>query len=95
MPGGLPPRRTLVVMLALALAASASPLAAATTPPGASSCSGCHGAVLPLAGRNAQETTEALLAFRAGTRESTVMGRIVKGFSPDELGAIAAWWAAR
>jgi sulfide dehydrogenase cytochrome subunit len=70
-------------------------LTAAGPPPGASSCSGCHGAASPLAGRDPKEMTDALIAFRAGTRESTVMGRIAKGFDTAELGAIATWWAAQ
>jgi sulfide dehydrogenase cytochrome subunit len=71
-------------------------LAGATQPPpGASGCSGCHGAASPIAGRDAKEMTESLVAFRSGQRPSTVMGRITKGFDINELGAIAAWWAAR
>jgi len=34
-------------------------------------------------------------AFRSGERPSTVMGRIAKGFSDDEIHAIAAWLAAQ
>ena len=48
-----------------------------------------------LIGRDPKEMTDALIAFRAGTRESTVMGRIAKGFDTAELGAIATWWAAQ
>ena len=70
-------------------------LAAAAPPPGAASCSGCHGAALPLTGRTAQDMTETLTAFRSGAREATVMGRIAKGFDASELKAIAAWWAAQ
>jgi len=70
-------------------------LAAAAPPPGASSCSGCHGAASPIAGRDAKEMTDTLIAFRSGARPSTVMGRIAKGFDPAELGAIAVWWSAR
>jgi len=33
-------------------------------------------------------------AYRAGTRSSTVMGRIIRGFSQDETVAIATWLAA-
>jgi sulfide dehydrogenase cytochrome subunit len=69
--------------------------AAAQPPPGASSCSGCHGSASPIAGQDAKSLTQTLIAFRDGTRPSTVMGRIAKGFSPDELGVIAAWWSAR
>jgi sulfide dehydrogenase cytochrome subunit len=70
-------------------------LTAAAPPPGASSCSGCHGAAAPIAGRDAKQITETLESFRSGARESTVMGRIAKGFDTAEIGAIAAWWAAR
>jgi cytochrome c553 len=70
---------------------------AAAPPPGASSCSGCHGtAPVPvLAGRDQAATVAALDEFRAGTRKATVMDRIAKGFSHDELTAIAAWWAGQ
>jgi cytochrome c553 len=71
---------------------------AAAPPPGASSCSGCHGGTAPppvLMGRDAGEIVAAMDAFRAGTRPATVMDRIAKGFSRDESVAIAAWWAAQ
>jgi cytochrome c553 len=32
-------------------------------------------------------------AFRSGERPSTVMGRIAKGYSDEEIHAIAAWVA--
>jgi len=79
-------------------AALAVMLGAAAPPPGASSCSGCHGGAPPppaLAGRNAGDIVAALDAFRAGTRQATVMDRLAKGFSHDETVAIAAWWAAQ
>jgi cytochrome c553 len=66
-------------------------------PVGASSCSGCHGSASPLpalAGRNPSELVAILEGYRAGTRSSTVMGRIVRGFSQDETLAIATWLAA-
>lgn len=70
-------------------------LAAAAPPPGASSCSGCHGATHPLAGRNAQELGGALEGFANGGRDGTVMGRIVKGFDQEELTRIASWWSGQ
>ena len=78
------------------------PAAAQTTavPAGASSCSGCHDAkiaspsVPPLKGRPAAEIVTAMDAFRAGSREATVMTRIAKGYSDDETRAIAAWLSA-
>jgi cytochrome c553 len=37
----------------------------------------------------------AMAAFRDGSRTATVMNRIAKGFSDDELRPIAAWFAAQ
>ena len=75
---------------------------AAGPPPGAVSCSGCHPAsaagktpVPPIIGRKPDEIIAAMLAFRSGERPTTVMGRIAKGFSDDEIRAIAVWLAAQ
>ena len=78
---------------------AATPAAAQTpSPAGAAACSGCHpraGAtapvVLPLAGRSSDEIVASMQAFRKGERSATVMDRIAKGFSDDEIQAIAAW----
>jgi len=92
------------VGLAMALFASAvaSSQAASLPPPGAASCSGCHtttsGATSPvphLRGRDAGEIVAAMAAFRDGSRPATVMNRIAKGFSDDEVRPIAAWLAAQ
>ena len=75
---------------------------ATSPPPGAASCSGCHSpratATSPVArlnGRDAGELYAAMAAFRDGSRPATVMTRIAKGFSDDELHAITAWLAAQ
>ena len=34
-------------------------------------------------------------AFRSGSKPGTVMGRIAKGFTDDEMRPIAAWLAAQ
>ena len=81
---------------AFAMAAASSAIAAG--PPGASSCTGCHGVAGPsaaLEGRPAAEVAAAMAAFRSGERPATVMGRIAKGFSDAEARAIADWFAAR
>lgn len=92
-------RNAVATLLLLASTLSAS---AGDAPPGASSCSGCHPAsrwtgtdVPRLVGRNAAEIATALSQFRAGTRPATIMDRIAKGFSDDEVKAIAAWYAAQ
>ena len=71
-------------------------------PPGALSCSACHPAkrfvdtsVPRLVGRNAPELVSAMQAFRAGTLPATIMHQIARGFSDDEIKAIADWYAAQ
>jgi cytochrome subunit of sulfide dehydrogenase len=83
--------------LVLLLVFCASAIAAGP-PPGAASCSGCHAAsakaetpVPHILGRDREEIIAAMLAFRSGERSSTIMGRIAKGFSDDEIRAVAAW----
>ena len=67
-------------------------LGAAAPPPGAASCSGCHGpAALPINGQGAAALSGAMLAYRSGERPSTLMGRLMKPLTPDEIAAIAAW----
>jgi cytochrome c553 len=90
------------ILLALALALlPASAGAAALPPPGVAACSGCHPksggdpALPQIAGRSAAEFAAAMTAFRAGKRPATVMDRIAKGFTDDEIAAIAAWYAAQ
>jgi len=75
---------------------------AADAPPGATACSGCHatgrsvGRPVPrLIGRQAAEITAMVAEFRSGQRPATVMDRIAKGFTDDEIKAIAAWYAAQ
>jgi cytochrome subunit of sulfide dehydrogenase len=75
---------------------------AADAPPGATSCSGCHspGATdtstpVRLLGRDPEKIVAALQEFRAGQRKGTIMDRIVKGFTPEEIQAIAAWYGAQ
>jgi cytochrome subunit of sulfide dehydrogenase len=93
------------VILAILLFVSAMPSAEAappTPPPGAASCSGCHPisksvdtAVPRLVGRSAAEIEAAMQEFRTGQKPASVMDRIAKGFSADEIAAIAAWYAAQ
>jgi cytochrome subunit of sulfide dehydrogenase len=90
------------VAVATVMASSLPVLAASEPPPGAASCSGCHtsgvaaaGSVSRLYGRDAGEIMTAMTGFRDGSLPATVMNRIAKGFSDDELRAIAAWLAAQ
>src|SRR5215212_7056408 len=90
------------VAIATVMASGLPVLAASEPPPGAASCSGCHTAgavaapsVSRLYGRDAGDIMTAMTGFRDGSAPATVMTRIAKGFSDDELRAIAAWLAAQ
>ncbi len=90
------------VGIATIMAWSLPALAASEPPPGAAACSGCHAAgavagstISRLYGRNAGDIMTAMTGFRDGSLPATVMTRIAKGFSDDELRAIAAWLAAQ
>ena len=74
----------------------------AADPAGVASCSGCHAisknvdtAVPRLLGRKAEELSAAMLEMKSGKRPSTVMGRLAKGYSDEEIVAISAWFAAQ
>ncbi len=71
-------------------------------PPGATACTGCHAAsakvdtpVPRIAGTNAGAIVKAMQEFRSGQRPATVMDRIAKGFTDEEVRAIASWYAAQ
>jgi cytochrome c553 len=69
----------------------------------AASCASCHHAdtapgagrtvqtLPPLAGRSQAELVDTLQAFRNGTRPSTVMGQIARGYDDAQIAAIAGW----
>jgi sulfide dehydrogenase cytochrome subunit len=85
-----------------ALAVAAPSMAGAAAPPGASSCAGCHSeagrpnvAIPSIHGQQAAEIIAAMRAYRAGERPASVMDRIAKGFSDEEIQAIAAWISAQ
>jgi cytochrome subunit of sulfide dehydrogenase len=92
----------IAIGVATVMASAVPALAASAPPPGAASCSGCHAAganaassVSRLNGRDANEIMTSMTGFRDGSLPATVMNRIAKGFSDDELRAIAAWLAAQ
>ena len=93
---------TCVVGGALAGAMLSATALAADAPPGATSCSGCHSPTATdtstpprLVGRDPEKIVAALQEFRSGQRKGTIMDRIVKGFTPEEIQAIAAWYGAQ
>ena len=83
-------------------AIAAAVVAAAEPPAGAAACSGCHPAsprvispVPRIAGIDRAAIVRAMQDFRSGQRAATVMDRIAKGFTDDEIQAIAAWFATQ
>jgi len=65
-------------------------------------CSTCHGldgkgvtTVTPLKGMSAQAIAASLKQFKAGERPATIMTRIAKGFSEEEIQAIAQYLASQ
>ena len=86
---------------AIALIAAAT-VAWAEPPAGAVSCSGCHPSstrvaspVPRLNGLDRAAIVRAMQEFRSGQRTGTVMDRIAKGFTDEEIQAIAAWYATQ
>jgi len=68
----------------------------------AAPCASCHGTdghspgAIPSIDLLAMEDmTRALLDFRSGSREATVMNRIARGYDVPEIEAIAAYFAAK
>ncbi|MBP0622995.1 c-type cytochrome [Cupriavidus consociatus] len=67
----------------------------------AAACTSCHGpsgrapegSTIPsLAGRPQAELLAQMQAFRSGARPATVMHQIAKGYTDEQLAAIAAWF---
>ncbi len=89
--------RIAILATAMLLGGPALAQAPAQPPLAAFACGGCHGVgskgtdpVPALAGRPQAEIVEAMKAFRANERPGTIMGRIARGYSDDEIAAIAA-----
>lgn len=71
----------------------------------AAACTSCHGpggqgpvkggAIPALAGKPEADLLAALRDYRSGTRAGTIMGRITKGYSDQQLAALAAWYGGR
>lgn len=97
--------------LLLAGAALAAPLAAQAQQPDAlyvrslaATCANCHGtdgkaasgSALPaLAGMPRDQLAAQLKAFKAGTRPSTVMTQLAKGYTDAQLEQLATFFAAQ
>ncbi len=87
------------LLLIGALLLPAGALAASPAERLAAACQGCHGAAggMPaIAGtHDAAEMTAMLRGFRDHTRPATLMGRIARGYTDDEIVALGGFYARR
>lgn len=92
------------IILAATLTAAAPSLAAEPVAATllADSCASCHGtdgggsgAIPALKGRPEPVLAEQLKGFKAGTIPNTVMGRLAKGYTDDQLSQLARYFAAK
>jgi cytochrome c553 len=98
---GDPMNRT--ILLAAALAATTAHAQETATRNMASACAICHGTdgrpatrdVVPLAGLPRGHIASQMRAFRDGQRPATVMHQIAKGYTDQQIEALAAWFAAQ
>ncbi len=65
-------------------------------------CFSCHGTdgksagdMPTIAGKSEDYITQKLKAFKSGELEATVMDRIVKGFTDDEIAALAKFFSGK
>jgi len=95
-------KRTIVLAAAalLALPAHAQDTGARNL---AAACAICHGTdgrgaskdVVPLAGLPREHIASQIRAFRDGQRPATVMHQIAKGYTDQQIDAMAAWFATQ
>jgi sulfide dehydrogenase cytochrome subunit len=90
------------VLAALAgVVAATTPSAAQTLPMALTlTCAACHGtdgkspgSIPTLDGRSVKEMKEALTGFKNGTRQATVMTRLAKGYTDQEIDALADYFS--
>jgi cytochrome c553 len=97
---GTAPRAILACVLTLAaLGVHAEDKAARSL---AATCTGCHGTngvsaggIPTLAGVEAARIAGLMREFRDGTRSATVMHQHTKGYTDEQIDAVAAWFAAQ
>ncbi len=88
---------------AVTLSAVADNMTGADTDMLANTCAGCHGtdgastgpAIPSLGGMSATYITNMMNAYKADDIQSTIMGRIAKGYSEDEIGKIANFFSSK
>ncbi len=68
----------------------------------ANTCFSCHGTdgksagdMPTIAGKNENFITQKLKAFKSGSLEATIMNRIAKGFTDEEIAALAKFFSGQ
>ncbi|WP_342119187.1 c-type cytochrome [Pseudoduganella sp. OTU4001] len=103
-PAAIPATQAAALLLALSVALPAT--AAGAIPAGArlaATCTGCHGtngatqgnALPPLAGQPKDQLLTALKDFKTAKRPATIMTQLTKGYTDEQLEALAAYFAAQ
>lgn len=88
-----------LAMTCLALIVADPALAQSSPQVLAASCANCHGyegrspgAIPSLAGQDAETITRQMQGFKSGDIEATVMDRIAKGYTDDEIAALVEYF---
>jgi sulfide dehydrogenase cytochrome subunit len=91
---------TVCALFVAGLGTVVPPAAAADGAVLALSCAACHGtdghspgAIPAIGGKNREFLESALVEFRSGKRAGTVMNRLAKGYTDDEIKALAEHFA--
>ena len=89
-------------LLVLSCWAQAQAPSAAQVRSWAAACANCHGTngqaqpgMESLAGVNKDDIVKKMLDFKAGRKPATIMHQLAKGYSDDQIQAIAAYFAAQ
>lgn len=68
----------------------------------AASCAGCHGtdgnspgSIPPLQGKSKTFIVTALQEYKTGASQGTVMNRLARGYSDEDIELIGEWFAAK
>jgi cytochrome c553 len=97
-------RMALAIVLLSAGAANANDQQELYTKSLAATCANCHGtngksirdgALPSLAGMKSDELIAQMQAFKSGARAATIMHQIAKGFSEQQITALAAYFASQ
>ena len=100
----MPAIKSLAMLVGSAMLLGSSQLMAAPTASMlANTCAGCHGtngasqgpATPTIAGMSAAYFNDTMTQYKSGERKSTIMGRIAKGYTDEEIALMADWFAAQ